>query len=66
MSEQNFTYLIGTTPDGRVLIDFRGRPIDHLVLTETDALELAEGIMQAVKDARQGIILPTSGFPIRG
>lgn len=52
--DQNVQFLLGTLPDGRVLVDFRGTPIDHLKLTPDQALELAEYLVHTAKEARRG------------
>ena len=54
-------YVVGSLPDGRALIDFRGRAVDHLKLEQDVALDMAEALVEAVRDARQGIITHT-GF----
>ncbi|MCB7130437.1 MAG: hypothetical protein J3T61_12970 [Candidatus Brocadiales bacterium] len=54
--DTNLDYLVGTLPDGRVLLDFRMAKIDHLKLTRTQALDLAEGLVEAVNQAKEGVI----------
>jgi len=55
-------FVVGTLPDGRVLLDFRLAKIDHLKLTREQALELAEGLVEAALQAsRHGRIIDT-GF----
>ncbi len=55
--EADFDFIIGTTPDGRILIDFRGMLIDHMKLGQLTALDMAEALVQAVQQAKQGIIV---------
>lgn len=64
MSETNHypdtdhNFLMSHMPDGRTLLDFR-RPIGHLILTDEQALELAEALVENVKAANSGnLILP--------
>jgi L-asparaginase/Glu-tRNA(Gln) amidotransferase subunit D len=57
--DTNVCFIVGTLPDGRVLIDFRALPVDHLKLTQAQALDLAEGLVEAVRQARQGIVIFT-------
>lgn len=45
-------FLVGTTPEGEVLLDFR-RLVDHVKLQPNAALELAEGLVDAAKQAAQ-------------
>ena len=60
MPDTNLDFLIGTMPDGKIIIDFRLAKVDHLKLTQPQALEMAEGLVQAVRDAKDhGIIIPT-------
>ena len=49
-------FLLGTLHDGRILMDFRSAHVDHLKLTRTEALDLAEGLVEAVNQAREGVI----------
>ncbi len=55
--EADFDFIIGTTPDGRILIDFRGMRIDHMKLGQLTALDMAEALVQAVQQAKEGIIV---------
>jgi len=56
------TFVVGTLPDGRVLIDFRMATPDHLKLTQEMALSLAEALVEAAKQASlHGRIIDT-GF----
>ena len=55
-------FVVGSLPDGRVLIDMRGRAVDHLKLTHEMALEMAEALVDTVRGARQGIITHVEGF----
>lgn len=55
--EADFDFVIGTTPDGRVLVDFRGMRIDHMKLGQVTALDMAEALVQAVQQAKEGIIV---------
>ncbi len=52
-------FLVGTLHDGRVLLDFRSAHVDHLKLTQDMALDLAEGLVEAVTQARQGRVILT-------
>lgn len=61
----NVQFLIGTLPEGRVLIDFR-RFVDHIKLTPDQALELAESIVEASKQAMAGRVILTGGHQSRG
>lgn len=62
MSDTNLDFVIGTLPDGRVLMDFRMAKVDHLKLTTEQALELAEGLVEATRQASlHGRIIDT-GF----
>lgn len=45
-------FTLGTLPDRRVLFNF-GRFVDHLKLTPEQALELAEGLVEAARQAHQ-------------
>lgn len=54
VSDTNIQFLVGTLPDGRVLLDFRAQRVDHLKLTPTGARELADGLMEAAKQAEGG------------
>ena len=60
MSDTKLEFIVGTLPDGRVLIDFKAAKVDHLKLSATQALELAEGLVEAVNQATQHgrVILP--------
>jgi len=55
--EADFDFIVGSTPDGRVLLDFRGMQINHLKMTQDVALNLAEGLVEAVNQARQGLVV---------
>lgn len=55
--EADFDFIIGSTPDGRIVVDFRGMRIDHMKLKQDEALEMAEGLVEAVQQAKQGIII---------
>ena len=55
--EADFDFLVGSTPDGRIVLDFRGMKIDHLKLTQLMALDLAESLCEAVGQAKEGIIV---------
>jgi len=59
--EAQMDFIVGTTPEGRVLMDFRGMTINHLKLEQDMALNLAEALVQAVQQAKQGIIITTPG-----
>ena len=54
--DTNIQFLVGTLPDGRVLLDFRLARIDHLKLKQDIALDLAEALVEAVNQAREGVI----------
>ena len=55
--EADFDFIVGSLHDGRVLLDFRGMKIDHLKLKQNTALDLAEALVEAVKQAKEGIII---------
>lgn len=55
--EADFDFLLGSLPDGRIILDFRGMKIDHLKLTQDRAAELRDGLDEAIKDARQGVLI---------
>ena len=59
--EADFDFIVGSTPDGRVLLDFRGMKIDHMKMTQDMALNMAEGLVEAVTQARDGIIIRIPG-----
>ena len=66
MTDTNLDFLIGTTPDGRVLMDFQLAKVDHLKLTTTQALDLAEGLVEAATQAtKHGRIIDTGFEPGR-
>ena len=48
-------FIVGSMPDGTILMDFRLAKIDHLKLTREEALDLSEGLVQAVRDVNAGI-----------
>ena len=54
--DTDLQFIVGTLPDGRVLLDFRMASVDHLKLTRTEALDLAEGLVEAVNQAKEGVI----------
>ncbi len=54
--EADFDFIVGTTADQRVLIDFRGMKIDHMKMTDMQALFLAETLVEAAKQVKQGIV----------
>jgi len=58
-SEADFDFAVGSLPDGRVLLDFFGMTVDHLKLNQDMALDLAESLVEAVKMAKQGLIITT-------
>lgn len=60
--DTDIQFIVGTLPDGRVLLDFRAAKIDHLKLTPTVALELAEGLVEAARQAAQHGRLIDTGF----
>ena len=51
--EAGIDFVLGVTTDGRVLIDFRTRMCDHIMLTPDMALELAEYLVETAKLANQ-------------
>ncbi len=55
--EADFDFLVGSTPDGRIVIDFRGMKIDHMKLKQDVALDLAQGLVEAVQQAKEGVII---------
>ncbi len=54
--EADFDFIVGTTDDGRVILDFRGMRIDHMKMGQVTALDMAEALVQAVQQAKEGII----------
>lgn len=60
--DTSIAFIVGTLPDGRVLIDFQ-RMLDHVKLGQDTALDLAETLVEAVRQARQGAILRVPGAP---
>jgi len=63
MSDTNIEFAVGTLHDGRVLLDFQMAKVDHLKLSREQALELAEGLVEAVNQAnKHGRVIET-GFP---
>lgn len=54
MTDTNIKFLVGTLPDGRVLLDFRAQLVDHLKLTPDGARELADGLREAARQADAG------------
>ena len=60
MDDTRIQFIVGTLPDGRVLLDFQTARIDHLKLSREQALDLAEGLVEAARQARQHgrIMLP--------
>lgn len=64
MSETNgypdtdHAFLMSHLPDGRTLLDFQ-RLVGHLILTDEQALALAEALVENVRAAHSGnLILP--------
>lgn len=58
MPDTAHAFLMAHLPDGRTLLDFR-RPIGHLILTDEEALNLAEGLAENVRMKQRGkLILP--------
>lgn len=55
--EADFDFIVGSLPDGRIVIDFRGMRIDHMKLTQHTALYLASTLVEAVQQAKQGVII---------
>ena len=55
--DTDIDFVVGSLPDGRVLLDFRMARVDHLKLTQDMALDLAEGLVEAVNQAREGVIV---------
>lgn len=55
--EADFDFIVGSMPDGRIVIDFRGMKIDHLKLTQDMTLEFAEALVEAVQQAKEGLII---------
>ena len=64
--DTSIDFVVGTLPDGRVLIDFRMAKIDHMKLTRDQALDLAEGLVEAVNQAKHGRIIEPPGWPAGG
>jgi len=63
MPDTAIQFMVGTLPDGRVLVDFKTAKIDHLKLTREQALDLAEGLVEAARQARGGRIILPQGSP---
>lgn len=55
--EADFDFVIGSMPDGRVVIDFRGMKIDHLKLKQHIALDMAQALVEAVQQAKEGVVI---------
>ncbi len=55
--DTDLQFIVGTLPDGRVILDFRLAKIDHLKLKQDVALELAEALVEAVLQAKEGVIV---------
>ncbi len=55
--EADFDFIVGTTDDGRVILDFRGMRIDHMKMGQMTALDMAEALVEAVNQAKEGIIV---------
>lgn len=53
--EADHQFIVGSTYDGRALLDFRGLKIDHLMLTRDQALNLAETLVDVVRDIDNGV-----------
>ena len=58
-TDESITFAVGTLHDGRVLLDFNTRKVDHLKLTPEGALELAEGLVEAAREAAKGRVIVT-------
>lgn len=58
-------FLMSHMPDGRTLLDFR-RPIGHLILTDEQALELAEALVENVTARRSGRLILPDETPFTG
>lgn len=52
--DTNIQFTLGVTMDGRVIVDFQEKKIDHLTLSDAEALYLAEGLVDAVREAEKG------------
>lgn len=60
--ETGMLFGLGITKDGRVLVDFGTASVDHLMLTPEQAENLAQGLEETAREARQGIVrLPDVG-----
>lgn len=58
LPDTDHAFLMSHMPDGRTLLDFR-RPVGHLILSDQQALELAEALVENVRAANGGnLILP--------
>ena len=56
-AEADFDFVVGSTTDGRIVVDFRGMKIDHMKLKPDMALDMAEALVEAVSQAKEGIIV---------
>ncbi len=52
-AEGKIDFAVGTTTDGRVLLDFRTNMIDHMKLEPDIALDLAEALVEAALQAKK-------------
>jgi hypothetical protein len=74
--DTNVAFVIGTLPDGRVLVQFcmttngavvmrngviEGRMVDHLKLTPDQARAMASGLDEAARDAKNGRVIQLPG-----
>lgn len=63
--DSSIQFTLGTLYDGRVLFNF-GRYVDHMKLTPEQALELAEGLVDAAREANNGRTIFTGSHQDRG
>ncbi len=54
--EADFDFIVGSLPDGRVILDFQGMRIDHMKIGQLTALDMAEAIVEAVNQGKEGVI----------
>lgn len=66
-AEADFDFIVGSTSDGRIVVDFRGMKIDHMKLKPEMALDMAEALVEAVSQAKEGVIVTLDkGFAPNG
>lgn len=65
LPDTDHAFLMSHMPDGRTLLDFR-RPVGHLILTDQQALELAEALVENVRAANSGNLILPDKTPFTG